>query len=206
MERFGRRRFSPLLAGLSLLSLPVKILGELSEVPEKDWERFLEKLFRKMVEVAPKSLVKERKLPNGTVIREVGPIVWGITFKLDFEGKPVIKSFGNVKPSMLRAFTEPFTVGEHREPLYDLSEEDGSLKITVEIPGASKEQIQVTATEKTLTVNAQGKGRTYFREIELPAEVEPKNARSTYADGILEVTLPKKEAPPKLKGEPIKIE
>ncbi|HID18172.1 TPA: Hsp20/alpha crystallin family protein [Candidatus Bathyarchaeota archaeon] len=204
MEGFERRKLPPLLAGLSLLSLPIKILEELSEVPERNWEDFLEKLFRKMVEVAPKSMVRERKLPDGTVIREVGPIVWGVSFKLGPGGKPIVRSFGNVKPS--RLIVKPFSVTERREPLYDLVEENGNLKVTVEIPGAVKEEIQVTATERTLTVSAQGRERAYFREIELPVEVEPKNAKSTYTDGILEVILPRREVPPKLKGEPIKVE
>jgi HSP20 family protein len=204
MERFERRKLPPLLAGLSLLSLPIKILEELSEVPQRNWEDFLEKLFRKMVEVAPKSMVRERKLPDGTVIREVGPIVWGVSFKLGSEGKPIVESFGNVKPS--RLLVKPFSVTERREPLYDLVEENGNLKVTVEIPGAVKEEIQVTATERILTVSAQGRERAYFREIELPVEVEPKNAKSTYTNGILEVILPRREVPPKLKGEPIKVE
>jgi HSP20 family protein len=204
MERFERRKLPPLLAGLSLLSLPIKILEELSEVPQRNWEDFLEKLFKRMVEVAPKSLVRERKLPDGTVIREVGPIVWGVSFKLGSEGKPIVESFGNVKPS--RLLVKPFSVTERREPLYDLVEENGNLKVTVEIPGAVKEEIQVTATERILTVSAQGRERAYFREIELPVEVEPKNAKSTYTNGILEVILPRREVPPKLKGEPIKVE
>lgn len=204
MERFERRKLPPLLAGLSLLSLPIKILEELSEVPQRNWEDFLEKLFKRMVEVAPKSMVRERKLPDGTVIREVGPIVWGVSFKLGSEGKPIVESFGNVKPS--RLLVKPFSVTERREPLYDLVEENGNLKVTVEIPGAVKEEIQVTATERILTVSAQGRERAYFREIELPVEVEPKNAKSTYTNGILEVILPRREVPPKLKGEPIKVE
>ncbi|MBS7613189.1 Hsp20/alpha crystallin family protein [Candidatus Bathyarchaeota archaeon] len=47
--------------------------------------------------------------------------------------------------------------------------------------------------------------RKYYKEIELPEKVDPKKAKSTYKNGVLEVRLPKKkvEAP---KGEPIEIE
>jgi len=203
LERFGRR-FTPLTAVLSMLSLPAKILEELSEIPRRDWEALMERFFRRLVERAPSSLVRERRLPDGSMVREVGPIVWGVSFKLS-QGKPSIKSFGNIKPSMLRAL-EGFTVAEYREPLYDLEEEDGKLRVTVELPGAVKEGIQVTGTERTLTVKAEGRGCTYFREIELPYEVEPKEAKSTYSNGLLEVVLPRKGPAPRLRGEPIKVE
>lgn len=156
-----------------------------------------------MVEMAPRSLIRERRLPDGSVIREVGPIVWGFSFKLDSEGKPIVRSFGNVRCPSFRF--EPF-VSEYREPLYDLAEEDRVLKAVIELPGASKEEIKVTATERTLTVSAKGREQNYYSEIELPFEVEPGKARSTYSNGILEVTLPRREYPPKPKGEPIKIE
>jgi len=39
----------------------------------------------------------------------------------------------------------------------------------------------------------------------LPAKVDPKGAKTSYKNGVLEVTLPKKEER-KPKGEPIKIE
>jgi len=46
--------------------------------------------------------------------------------------------------------------------------------------------------------------RKYYKELELPAEVDPKTAKSIYRNGVLEVTLAKiKEKP---KGEPIKVE
>jgi len=45
--------------------------------------------------------------------------------------------------------------------------------------------------------------RKYYREVKLPAKVDPKKAKTTYKNGVLEVTLPKKG---KNRGEPIKIE
>ncbi|MHC1586443.1 MAG: Hsp20/alpha crystallin family protein [Candidatus Hecatellaceae archaeon] len=196
--RMARRH--PLLTfGLMLLSLP-------SRLPLGEAEEFFEGLLRRLVKLAPSSLVRERKLPDGRTVKEFGPFIAGLAFKLDAEGRPLIQRFGNVKPSTLvKAVSIPFSVLEVREPLYELENLDGEIKVVVELPGALKDKITVTATERTLTVLAEGRGRSYRREIPLPVEVDAKAGRSTYADGLLEVYLPKREKP-KPMGEPIKVE
>jgi hypothetical protein len=47
----------------------------------------------------PEDFVKEQRLPNGTVRRELGPFVHGYAFTLDREGRPVVSEFGNFKPT-----------------------------------------------------------------------------------------------------------
>ncbi len=47
--------------------------------------------------------------------------------------------------------------------------------------------------------------RKYHKEVELPAKIDPKEAKSSYKNGVLEVTL-QKQKEEKPKGEPLEIE
>ena len=73
------------------------------------------------------------------------------------------------------------------------------------MPGVEKSDIKLHCTEDTLTIAVDKAEHRYYKEIELPAKVDVKQARSTYKNGVLEVCLPiKKEEKPK--GESIKID
>jgi len=154
--------------------------------------------------------VRERKLPDGTTVREWGPFVYGYSMTIGPDGKPRIREFGNVKPSLKpEAFgiTRPsLDVKEEREPLVDVMSTDGEVKIIAELPGVEKEDIKLQGTENTLTISVDTPKRKYFKDVELPAKVKIKEAKTVYKNGVLEVTLPKIEEEKRPKGEPIKIE
>jgi len=103
-----------------------------------------------------------------------------------------------VKPSL--------NVLEEREPLVDVISTNGEIKVVAELPGVEKEDIKLHGTEDTLTISVDTPRRKYFKEIELPAKVDVKKAKTMYKNGVLEVTLPKIEEKKKPKGEPIRIE
>ncbi len=63
-----------------------------------DFERSFEEMFRGME--LPKDLIRERKIPGGGTVKEMGPFVYGYSFSQGPDGKPVIREFGNVKPSI----------------------------------------------------------------------------------------------------------
>jgi len=101
----------------------------------------------------------------------------------------------------------------------DISETENEIIVRADLPGFSKEEVSVSATENTLTIEAKHKeekkerGEKYYtverkfgsfrRVISLPVEVEPEKAKARMKDGVLEVILPKKE---KKKGREIKVE
>lgn len=63
------------------------------------------------------------------------------------DGKPKIREFGNVKSpfSTLRRgdfFTSPL-ISSEREPLADVTTTDKEVKVVVEMPGVSKENIKI---------------------------------------------------------------
>ena len=77
-----------------------------------------------------------------------------------------------------------------REPISEVVVDPSSIYITLELRGASRETLEVTATRNRLTVHAlDAEGRVFHREIELPHPVEPDAINVTYRNGVLDVTL-----------------
>ena len=69
-----------------------------------NWDRnideMMEEIFKDMQKSIPNNLIKEEKLPDGSKVRRVGPVIYGYSVSLGPDGKPIIREFGNVKPSM----------------------------------------------------------------------------------------------------------
>jgi len=183
--------------------------GDIDEMI-RDMEEMMEREYKDFSSRVPKDLVRERKLPDGSTIRELGPFVYGYSMTIGPDGKPKIREFGNVKPSLKPeafGFTKPsLDVKEEREPLIDVITTNGEVKIIVELPGVEKEDIRLHGTQDSVTISVDTPKRKYFKEIALPAKINPKGVKTAYKNGVLEVTLPKTEKKEKPRGEPIKIE
>jgi len=169
----------------------------------REMEEMMEREFSEFSKGAPKDLVRERTLPDGSKVREWGPFVYGYSMKIGPDGKPQIREFGNIKPET-RLGRLRIDIKEKREPLVDVIATDGEVKVIVELPGVQKEDIKLQGTENSLTLSVDTPQRKYYKEVELPAKVDPKEAKSSYKNGVLEITLQRKEEKPK--GEAIKIE
>jgi HSP20 family protein len=177
------------------------MMREMEEMMERDFEQFRTRI--------PEELKRERKLPDGSTIPEWGPFVYGYSMTIGPDGKPKIREFGNVKPSsdaQTCGINQPcLDVKEEREPLVDIVDTDNEIKVIVELPGVEKEDIKLSGTDEKLTISVDTPQRKYFKEIDIPAKIDPKKAKSSYKNGVLEVTLPKiKEKKPS--GEQIKVE
>ena len=158
----------------------------------------------------PKDLICERKLFDGSTTHDWGPFVYGYSVTVGPDGKPKIREFGNIKPSCKSVgfgFTRPgLNIKEEREPLIDVISTDGEIKVVAELPGVEKEDIKLSGTEDKLTISVEAPERKYFKEIEMPSKIDPKKAKTSYKNGVLEVTVPKIEEKKKPSGEQIKIE
>jgi HSP20 family protein len=76
----------------------------------------------------------------------------------------------------------------------------------VELPGVSKENIKVNAYDNSVEVTTTDpEKRKYHEVIEIPHETDIETAKSTYKNGILEITFKKNEQS-KPKGKEINIE
>jgi HSP20 family protein len=171
----------------------------------EDMRRDMERMFEETIqdiERVPKELVREYETPSGKV-REVGPLVYGYTATIGPDGKPKIREFGNIRPSSLGAAATPMLSSEI-EPLADVITSDKEVKVTVDMPGVSKQDIKINAYDGTVQVSTvENAKRRYNKVVELPPETDIETAKSTFTNGILEITFSKKAKP---KGKEIKVE
>ena len=182
-----------------------------------EMERDMDSIFGRIEDIqtnAPQELVREYQTSDGAKVREVGPLVYGYSMTIGPDGKPKVREFGNVKsPNQLGVTatmgkatkSSPQQISAEREPLVDLNTTDKEVKVILEIPGVKKEDIKISAFDEAVEVTANNPQRKYHKIIDLPKEANPQTAKSTYQNGILEITFSKKENT-KPKGKEIKIE
>jgi HSP20 family protein len=99
-----------------------------------------------------------------------------------------------------------------RQPSVEIRDNGKEFVVRAELPGMSKEDIEVHATEGALhvlahqeddaieagqLVSAERLAKQLERNVALPEYVVPSKAVAAFRDGVLEVTLPKKHP-----GEP----
>ncbi|HUJ76751.1 MAG TPA: Hsp20/alpha crystallin family protein [bacterium] len=91
-------------------------------------------------------------------------------------------------------------------PRMNVSRQNGTVHVEVELPGMEQKDVQVNLEDNVLTVTGERKSEkeekgkeTYRREfsygsfsrsVELPAEVLADKARATFKNGVLTVDLP----------------
>lgn len=106
-------------------------------------------------------------------------------------------------------------------PSVDLFEENNDIVVKAELPGMTKDDIEVTLTDDTITVSGEKKKEekvekkdyyrwecsygSFSRTFTLPAEVLKDKVKTKLKDGVLEIRLPKTEEAKK-KEVKIKIE
>jgi len=92
-------------------------------------------------------------------------------------------------------------------PLADISDTDDAYVVQVDLPGVSRDQLNVELNDRELVINGelvdeeQGRrrrrsrrtGRFEFRTT-LPSDINPDGISANLADGVLTVTVPRSEA------------
>lgn len=95
------------------------------------------------------------------------------------------------------------------QPLTEIRENEKAYNINVQLPGMNKENIHVELSDNTLTIKAEKKldkneeneiihmsefsyGQ-FIKTIEFAKDIDAEKSESEYKDGILKITLLKKE-------------
>ena len=94
-------------------------------------------------------------------------------------------------------------------PNVDLVDRGEDFQVIVELPGFNKEDVNIEVAEDSVMISAkktaaeeeknknyirrERSAQTYYRRIQLPEKVVSDNAKANLKDGVLEITLPKKE-------------
>jgi len=95
-------------------------------------------------------------------------------------------------------------------PSVDITENDNSYTVKVELPGVNKDDVKITMQENVLTIRGEKKQEkeskesnfhrtersygAFQRSFSLPSAVKSEKIEASYKDGILTVALPKSEA------------
>jgi HSP20 family protein len=164
----------------------------------------MEREFKELSKSAPEELVHERVLPDGSRVKSWGPFVYGYSVTIGPEGKPQVREFGNVTPKSMLGKPK-IDVKEKREPLVDVLESEDNINIIAELPGVAKENIDLTGKQNSITISVDTSDRKYYKELQLPCEVDLENAKSEYKNGVLEVVL-KKTKEEKPVGRKLKVD
>lgn len=101
-------------------------------------------------------------------------------------------------------------------PRMDVSETDSAYRIEVDLPGVSKDDLEISAGDHRLTIQGERKAETkaegesflrverahgnFYRSIPLPDAADLEKAEATFRNGTLRVHVPKSE-----KHQPKKI-
>jgi HSP20 family protein len=108
---------------------------------------------------------------------------------------------------------------EGRMPKVDVIDRDAEVVVRAEVPGVKKEDLEVSVSDGTVTIKGEMKHEekkekgdyyrseisrgSFLRTVMLPGYVDPDQVKSSFKDGVLELTLPKVE---KTKRRTIKVE
>ncbi|MCE5214136.1 MAG: Hsp20/alpha crystallin family protein [Methanobacterium sp.] len=102
-----------------------------------------------------------------------------------------------------------YTSGVSGRPLVDVIEDYNNIIVITDLPGFKKEDIKLDISEATLEITANfqedilEEGYSYIkkerkygeinRKIELPVRIKIDESQADFENGILKVTMPKKE-------------
>jgi HSP20 family protein len=94
-------------------------------------------------------------------------------------------------------------------PALDVRETDPEVIVDVEVPGLAPGDLDVSVTDRMLTVRGEKKSEreekegdyhvtersygSFSRTVSLPATVDPDRAEASHKDGVVTITLPKTE-------------
>lgn len=105
-----------------------------------------------------------------------------------------------------------------RAPSIDISETENELKIEADLPGVDQKDVDVVISDNVLTIKGEKKAEkeekkkdfhlversygSFSRSLALPFSVDPNQAKATFKNGVLSISLPK---PPEVQAKSKKI-
>jgi HSP20 family protein len=110
-------------------------------------------------------------------------------------GYHIVIHGGNVPPESPEPAVTPSR--DYGEPVPEIHRIGDDVKVVVEMPGVSEENLNIRLDGQTLTIDAAGSIRTYHTHAEVPP-VDPKSMQHSLKNGVLEVTM---RALPEEKGQ-----
>jgi HSP20 family protein len=157
------------------------------------FEEMIEKLFRQFGIKDP-SLIDD---PN------VKTWSYGYTLTQGPDGKPVIKEFGDNRFQKQNSMSDLEPEEQDILTQVDVDVANNRVRILAEIPGVTKEDIRINATEDNVTIRAVKDSQVITKELPLEVKIDPDTADASYNNGVLDLLLTLTEE--KDRGKEIKI-
>lgn len=110
----------------------------------------------------------------------------GFSVKIGPDGKPKIREFTSRQP-----LQDESEVSDDPEPLVDVIDEMETLVVLAALPGVNKDDIDLRLTGDTLTFSVDADDFEWYDEVKFPVKVNPKSARASYKNGVLEIKVNK---------------
>jgi HSP20 family protein len=111
--------------------------------------------------------------------------------------------------------------GGTRAALVDVRDNGRDFVVQAELPGVQKEDLDIDVTPEGLEIKAQRRREqeekeqgyyyreraydSWYRRLQFPAEVLPDKTEAELRDGVLTVTVPKKEPTPEKKPRKVRV-
>jgi len=138
------------------------------------------------------------------------------TTPIAYRGRAIDDQLGRMVENMFQDFLAPLAQGGRwpdeglAMPRLDVSEHEKAFEVQAELPGVKKEDVKVAIDGQRVTIegecqqaNEQREGeqlvyserstRRYQRSFTLPSEVDDAGAEAKLENGVLMLTLPKKQ-------------
>ncbi|MBE0478226.1 Hsp20 family protein [Candidatus Aerophobetes bacterium] len=115
--------------------------------------------------------------------------VYGFSIRTLSGKRPVVQTFGNIKRTK-----EGPVIEEVREPIVDVLEEKDFVRVIAELPGVTRQNIDIKVNGDILNLCAEKQDKKYAKEILLPFQVKQDPAEFSFKNGILELKIQKKES------------
>lgn len=115
----------------------------------------------------------------------------------------------NMEDTLERVFPSQASLPALKQPRVDILDLGDALQVVADMPGVQKEDIEINLTPERVEISAESSTETerkeeeytyrergyasYRRVLDLPADVLTDKVEASFKNGVLEVTLPKKE-------------
>ena len=165
----------------------------------KEFQKMFRDVYKKISEFLPQNIqnvdpdeVRKWFMKNKSKFFPGNPFVAGFNINFRPDGTPIVESFGNIRTPRGKPTSTDVDAGV-REPLIEINQEPRQIIVIAEMPGVTKEDIEIKATSHSLTISTKSTepSRRYYKEIELPTAINSDYAKARYQNGILEVKLKK---------------
>ena len=156
---------------------------------------FIEDLFKKIFESMRKMYRNDNfedfiQDTNDDRFRLNGNFVHGFGANIAPHNEINVPEFENDRPMILE---ERHEKSEKSEFSTDIIDTDGEISVTVNIPSAEKEDINLNVTDDSLEIIINTSKVRYHKIHKLPCDVKPNATIASYKNGVLDIVMKRKE-------------